>query len=149
MDRASIVFFKIASAQARNAILEKLLKKQHGATYALFWNSYLKQLRPIDLRRNKIVHWAMVNNIGDGGAAAVTVTLSPPAFWDQTADTPTLNAADLVQFALKCSVYERLCNVFVMVTQPTSMPEERRRTLLDIFRQPLVYPLPAGHPLNS
>lgn len=71
-DRGSIVFFKITSTQTRNAIFDKLLRKEHGTSYSLFWNSYLLQMRAIDTRRNEIVHWATVNNI-DAAASPPSV----------------------------------------------------------------------------
>ena len=62
---AGTIFYKISNASARNSIIEKLLKTKYNAKFNLFWNSYLKLLRPIDLRRNEIVHWV--------------AALSPPA----------------------------------------------------------------------
>lgn len=152
MDRGSIVFFKITSTQTRNAIFDKLLRKEHGATYSLFWNSYLLQMRAIDTRRNEIVHWATANNI-DAAAdpPTVRVTLVPPAFWANLPDSPSLDFDDLYAFGVKCDVYARLCSMFFVVTgdQAQLMPPERRQAWLDIFQQPLVYPLPAGHLLNQ
>src|SRR5277367_5034805 len=46
-ESAGIVFFKISSSQARNAILDKLQRKKFWGKYNIFWNSLLEQLRPI------------------------------------------------------------------------------------------------------
>ena len=54
---AATIFYKITSTGSRNAILDKLLRRKFGNKYNLFWNIYLKSLRPIDTRRNEIVHW--------------------------------------------------------------------------------------------
>jgi hypothetical protein len=153
MDRASVVFFKITSTQTRNAIFDKLLRKEHGQQFSLFWNAYLKQMRDIDTRRNEIVHWAVANKIDAGdGPPKITMALMPPAFWDHSPQAPELLAQDLVAFIVKCDVYARLCNMFNIVTDQqvgTMMTPEQRQSWLDIFQLPLVYPLPTGHPLNA
>lgn len=147
MDRAAIVFFKITNTQARNAILEKLVHKEFGTTYNKFWNDYVDHLRPIDTRRNEIVHWAVVNKIAS--EEAVEVVLSPPNFWINSPTAPELSGQDLVDFIVKCDVYARLATMFAVMTPAQSqIPLEQRQPWLDIFQQPLVYPLPAGHPLN-
>src|SRR5579864_9620807 len=53
LDVAGIIFFKIVSAGTLFSILEKLMRKKHGETYALFWNSYLKTLRKASEERNE------------------------------------------------------------------------------------------------
>lgn len=144
-DRASIVFFRITNTMTRNAILEKLIRKQYGQTYNLFWNSYLTQLRTIDLRRNEIVHWtALTNLMADGD---VGITLVPPAFWNHSPDPPTLDWKDLSAFIVKCDTYARLCTMFVMATgmDQISMRPDEAKPWLDIFQQPLIYPLPSDH----
>ena len=51
---AATIFYKIASSDSRNKILEKLLHGKHGKKYNLFWNAYFKELRKIDIKRNEI-----------------------------------------------------------------------------------------------
>ena len=59
-EAAAIIFFRIASAQARNDMLDKLMHVRHGSTYGAFWNSIHKALGPLDRQRNEIVHWLAV-----------------------------------------------------------------------------------------
>ncbi|RUP00314.1 hypothetical protein [Hyphomicrobium sp.] len=140
---AGIIFFRISSTQVRNDILEKLIRRKFGSVYNLFWNSYLKELRPIDIKRNEVVHWNMITLIGDDG---VSLQLRPPNFagWDE--NTPQLLDSDLVAFMEKCGVFGRLANMFHLAT--SIMTGAEAQPWLDVFKEPLVYPLPDGHPLN-
>jgi hypothetical protein len=73
----AIIFFKIASSDARNKIIEALWRKKFGA-YNLFRNSFFDQLRPIDQERNAIVHWNAVCRTGhDGTRTTAEVVLTP------------------------------------------------------------------------
>jgi hypothetical protein len=63
-ETANIIFFKITSADSRNKIIEKLLRKKCKDDYNLFRNSLLKHLRPIDIERNEVVHCNVVNHVG-------------------------------------------------------------------------------------
>ena len=148
-DVAATIFFKIAAASARNSILEKLIRKKFGDRFNLFWNAFFKDLRVTDQRRNEIVHWNVVNSISfkDEHTAVVTPTLNPPNFWDRDKNTPSLGIPELVAFIAKCSTYSRLCTMFFASTSG-KMPLDAAKEWLDIFQQPLVYPLPEDHPLN-
>jgi hypothetical protein len=107
-------------------------------------------LRPIDIKRNEIVHWNAANNTGDIDAAGrpiVTVSLVPPNFWDMDENSPQLTLEDLKDFISKCDVFSRLCSMFFLATGDKMRPDQAK-PWLDIFQQPLDYPLPAGHPLS-
>lgn len=60
LDAAGIIFFKITNTQARNDILDKLFRWRFKDEFNLFRNSLFKTLRPIDIRRNEIIHWNTV-----------------------------------------------------------------------------------------
>jgi hypothetical protein len=147
-DIGGIIFFKITNTHTRNSILERLIRKKHGSTYNLFWNSYIKQLHSIDSKRNEIVHWNVATNTHfDGnGNYTVTVSLAPPNFWDRDANTPSIAASDLREFIEKCDVFSRLATMFTFMER---LPAEPQKPWLDIFQQPLVYPLPTGHLLTQ
>jgi hypothetical protein len=90
MDLAAIVFFRITNANSRNAIIEDLLAKRHGETYKAYWDGIpgthnkrglFTWLRQLDADRNKIVHWAVVNNVAiEGETAKSTLSLRKPNF---------------------------------------------------------------------
>jgi hypothetical protein len=148
-DVAATIFFKITNTQARNSIIERLIRKRYGATYRLFWNSFLKELRPIDIKRNEVVHWNAVNSIGEvdaTGRPLVRVSLVPPNYWDIDENSPEVTAQDLMDFISKCMIFVRLCNMFLLATGDKM--GDRAKPWLDVFQQPLVYPLPADHPLS-
>ena len=146
-DVGGIIFFRITSTQVRNQILEKLIHQKFGTKYNLFWNSYLKQLRPIDIKRNEIVHWNLVTNIAiNNGDAVIGAELCPPNFWVHDQNTPSLTVADLSAFMQKCDVFSRAINMFTLL-ESGHLRGESLQTWLEIFQQPLVYPLPEGHPL--
>ncbi|HMC13564.1 MAG TPA: hypothetical protein VKG67_04395, partial [Gallionellaceae bacterium] len=54
---AGIIFFKISSTDSRNKIIEKLFRRKYQGQYNLFINSLVSQLKPINIKRNEIVHW--------------------------------------------------------------------------------------------
>ena len=64
LDVAQIIFVKITSADSRNKILAKLFKKKFGIDFNLFRNSLFDQLRSMDIERNEIVHWNVINAVG-------------------------------------------------------------------------------------
>ncbi len=146
-DVAAIVFFKIASRPTRISLLDRLLHKRHGTTYSLFWNSYLKLLRGIDTKRDEIVHWSAAHNVSglnEAGRPNVVVTLVPPNFWDMDANTPHITIESLAEFMSRCDVFSRLATMFTLAVSGR-MPADAAAPWLDIFRQPLTYPLPADH----
>ena len=77
---AATIFYKITSTAARNAIIEKLLRQKYSAKFNLFWNSYLRLLKPIDIKRNEIVHWiaASISRLDDTGTIICGTILIPP-----------------------------------------------------------------------
>jgi hypothetical protein len=154
MDIAQIVFFKITSADSRNKIIAKLFKRKFKSDFNLFRNSLLDQLRPIDIERNAIVHWNVVNEVGlDAEGKTTSVPkLMPPTFWIRDSNTPEMRKNDLLAFITKCDFYSRLLNMFCMTTGLIALsvpiPEADKKPWLDIFAQPIVYPPRATHPLS-
>ena len=148
---AGTIFFKITSQDVRNKILEKLFRMKYGTTYNLFFNSFLKQLRPIDKKRNAIVHWDALNTVGTDGAGEVTslVTLKPPGYWGISPDMPTITTRDLIEFSNQCEFYMRLCNIFYVIESglTKNAPQFDAKPWLGIFQQPIIYPPPEDHPL--
>jgi hypothetical protein len=143
---APIIFYKITSAKARAAIIDKMLARKYGHKYNLFWNAYLKSLHPIDTKRNEIVHWlsASVGKLNEDGKICAGVVLVPPNFHAYKLDSPRLRISELQQFSEKCEIYWRLCNTFCIVNHP-DFSEEKADAWLHIFQQPFLYPLPEDH----
>lgn len=140
---AGVVFFKNTSSQARTAIFEKLIRHRYGAKYNLFWNSLIKHLGQIDKKRNAIVHWNAVTRIRFL-TGEYDIRLVPPNFWAVTEDVEFIDCAGLNEFSTKCAVFANICNHFFLndagyaTVEPNPWP--------DIFRSPIVYPLPEDHP---
>ncbi len=141
------IFYKITSTSARSAIIEKLLRRKHKSKYAAFWNAYLKALRPVDLKRNEIVHWLSfaVAELDSFGALNCGVILVPSAYHGFSKSTPHLTLADLTLFTTQCDELSRLCNLFNWSTHRSIFKHPQLNALRDIFLQPLTYPLPEGH----
>lgn len=139
---AGIPFFKINNARSRVAILERLLKKKHGATYNIFWNSLIKELQKLDNQRNNVVHWTTVITCSE----PPVVDLIPPNYWDSDANTPAMNLQDLEEFSAKCNFFTATLSFFLYTLQgePFVPP-----AWLGIFQLPVTYPPPTGHPLNQ
>lgn len=147
---ASIIFFKVTNSQARNAIIEKVVHQTFGSEYNPFLNSYLKELRNIDIKRNEIVHWstAAYCTLDAKKRVVAGLGLIPPSYWANRPADQRILPKDLVEFDQKCSVFARLCIMFHSILKP---PEDVPLDTAwhDIFQQPLVYPLPEGHLLNQ
>ena len=148
-DIAGIVFFKIVNTRARNGIIDKIIRKIYSGKYSLFWNSYLVQLRNIDTTRNHIVHWNTMHDIHIDAALEHTheVKLMPPNFWNVSPDTPVLSLNDIKKFMEACDIFAKLCYAFQFTLNGRMSPDDN--TWLEIFRRPLIYPLPEDHPLYS
>lgn len=95
-DYAGVVFFRIASTRARLAIIERLLKKRLAGDYnSAFWNPLIKALKLLDERRNEIVHWQTVMELGAIARAILVLPTSSiliPRMCSgiRTASTPTV-----------------------------------------------------------
>lgn len=148
---AGIIFFKISSADSRNKIIEKLFHRKYQGQYNLFINSLISQLRPIDRKRNEIVHWNTSQTISGPTQSDWSLSLIPPNFWAHNVDTPSISIRDLITFANKCSFYGRLINMFWLVMDPRHQEfvALTRDTWIEIFSQSIVYPPQADHPLYT
>jgi hypothetical protein len=146
-DVAGVSFFRINNSRARLAILERLLKKKHGATHNFFWNSLVKNhLRPLDDLRNQVVHWIVMTNLeyNDQEVRIGGHTLHPPNYWDRTENTPNMSEEELYDFSLKSYFLFRLVAEFVrFLAGREQMPPAWQQ----IFQQPVAYPPPDIHPL--
>lgn len=147
---AVTILFRIASADSRNKILDRLFKKKFQDRYNLFRNSLFEQLRPVDLERNEIVHWNAVCVLGhDGIKTTAVVKLAPPAFITMR-PAPLKTTDDLRYFISKCDFYSGLLEKFALLQHAEfkdPLPEDEQKTWLEIFSQPIVYPPPSVHPL--
>lgn len=144
-DVAGVIFFKINNSRARNAAIERFLKKKHGDAYNIFWNSLEKQLRTLDGERNNIVHWATSTKISvdTNPQSTIKLELIPPNFWDRSESTPAISITDLYDFILQCDFISRLVNIFLWKLSGLYDVS----ACLDIFQQPVTYPPPDTHPL--
>jgi hypothetical protein len=147
---AGMIFFKVASSDARNSILEKLLHAKHGSKFNAFWNSYRKELRVIDLKRNEIVHWLSATNVAlnTDNVLIVGVTLVPPNFWANLPSSQRITSEDLKDFSIKSDVFSRLLTMFSHAISPGPNVPAVEPSWLEICQQPVIYPLPPAHPLS-
>jgi hypothetical protein len=148
IDYAGVPFFRINNARARDAILERLLKKRYGSQYNIFWNSIVKDLRSINERRNAIVHWAVSVELYRNDQSELMVkqhALIAPNYWDRNENSLAITIDDMFDFIARCDFYSRLLSIFTLTIggQIPWQPPWR-----DIFQQPVVYPPPDSHPLS-
>ncbi len=144
---AGIVFFKITSARSRLVIVEKLLRKRLGDRYnSSFWNPLFRDLKLIDEKRNQIVHWTTVVEIGGGPP---TAKLVPPNLYEIMTTLPQAwDAGRLEDFTHQCDYYTRLLNVFESAEFGNHLPPGIRQSWREICQQPPAYPPPDSHPLS-
>ncbi len=147
-ENASTVFYKITNTGSRTSILERLLNLKHGSRYNPFWNAYFKELRVLDARRSEIAHWIAAANtvLDDNNILHVGVSLIHP---DQTGKGPIPEqrlSKHLVEFQAKCEIFAHLANMFTFSVNPHESADPANISAwLEIFQQPLVYPLPKDH----
>jgi hypothetical protein len=93
-------------------------QRKNDKKFNKFRNSLFDQLRPIDIRRNEVVHWNVVYDIGlnDNGKTTARLVLMPPNFWIHDSNTPQLTKDQLVYFMAKCDFYCRLIDMFLVIT---------------------------------
>lgn len=152
-ETAATIFYKIINTDARRSIIEKLLHQKCGAKFNPFWNQLTRELRDIDGRRNEIAHWlaAVVHMINSQQHLLLGVILIPAASVANHRIEPRLTTSDLIRFRKKCEDLERLAGGLAARIKPPhpDMPTPSDEPSLDIYQQPLVYPLPEDHPLNG
>jgi hypothetical protein len=149
-ETALTIFYRISNADSRSKILEKLLRKKHGNRFNLFWNPYFAELRQINKKRNEIVHWLCAMTLASNAQNMMIVGVTlihPSSLSDNKPPQNYITSNHLVDFATKCDVFARLCTMFNGVSSGRLTGDEAK-PWLDIFQQTLVYPLPAGHPLD-
>ena len=149
-EAAETIFYKITSTGAKNSILETLIQNKYGNTFNLFWNSVFKQhLRGIDTKRNEIVHWLTVLHatINAENVMIVGVSIVKPNVSSHDNNSPRISSDDLIEYAAKCGIFARLFNMFLFVSSKDDDPS--LDTWQEIYRQPLIYPLPEDHPLYA
>ncbi|MBR1151879.1 hypothetical protein [Bradyrhizobium sp. JYMT SZCCT0428] len=151
-EAAATILFRISSSDSRGKILEKLFRQKYSTEFNLFRNSFFDQLRPLDIARNEIVHWNAACEAGcdEHGNETAVVLLIPPAATAGTfaKNTPKKYVSDIRLFSDKCSFYTGLIGMFPLMMEPNPhIPEDVRRTWLEVFELPVAYPPPTGHPL--
>jgi hypothetical protein len=146
---AGVIFYKITNADARNKIIEALIKKKFASRYSSFWKTYLKSVSQIDKRRNEIVHWAAMTEIKDmrRETLEIEITFRPGNYWDSLnkPDQPKLNAADLRAFIDRCAVHTKMISMFVMLMRG-HVESENLSMWESIFAQKFEYPVPPENP---
>jgi hypothetical protein len=144
-----IIFYRIVNTRSRNTIIEQMLHERRGTDYNAFWNSVAKLIQGLDQKRNEIIHWHTVQSLAadENGTPISSFNLMPPNFWSFNQRTPVHNAKTLTEFSDECDVVSRGLNMFGAFLAG-QLPAEIEQLWREIFQQPLVYPLPEGHPLS-
>ncbi len=136
-DVAGIIFYKLTAARVRNKILDKLVRKYHGADYGTFFNSFDSFIGILSERRNNIVHWTTVcdpectdlSQHGFTQKALVPLntwevmdkviksmgTSAPLGFMDAT---EKITVHDFLDFSARCHFAADLCFHFSAFLQP-------------------------------
>jgi len=154
MKSAGVIFFRVVSTRARNAMIEDLYRQKFGDEMNLFRNSLLRMLRCLDEDRNKIVHWCAVlhQELGPRGIVR-EFRLEKPQYWDFNENSPYYTREHIGHFISRCHFLCRVCYMFamLMIPAPTSahsdIHQDDERAWRDIFQQPIVYPPPDSHPI--
>jgi hypothetical protein len=142
---AGVIFFNVRDAHSIHRILRRPLEKRYGRQYAVFWMSLAALIRQCSEVRNKIAHWGVRVDVGDGGFQRFS--LIPPNFGDLDSSIAPLTTEDIDDFIDRCAFASRLCNIFITFLEGNA-PEEMKATWLAVFSSEAEYPPPVGHPLR-
>jgi len=151
LQAAGTIFFKITNAQARDRILERLLKQAHGSAYSKFWSSYKKMIENVSHKRNNIVHWMKSYYVEDPQYTSAFYILIQPDYLNLTGEG-IIAPAQITEFIDKCKFLTALGATFWQFLNPTIRARwipERVNTWSDIFQREVIYPTPPGHPLHQ
>jgi hypothetical protein len=149
---AGVIFFKITSAQVRDAIIDKLFQLKFASGFNLFRNSLIKALRPLSNERNEIVHWNVINSITrhDDGRMTGTLLLEPPALWRERPSVKTWSIESLRSYKVKCDFFKTIVGMFTTIVvhrrEFHGRSESWHNAWRDIFQVAITYPPPADHP---
>jgi hypothetical protein len=165
-DTTAIVFFKIGNTGSRNSIIASLLDHVHGDKFKVYWHGQpgggatpkvpglFNHIKWLDLRRNEIVHWHRVSS-ASGGPDGITKhweDYRPPFFWARSKAAP-INKSALDSFITRATFVKQALHIFWMATRHpqkfAKFGEGALEAWLQIFQQPLPYPLPEDHPLRQ
>jgi hypothetical protein len=166
-DTTAIIFFKISNSGARNGIVASLLDHIHKDKYDIYWHGQpggggvprvdglFRHINWLDSRRNEIVHWHHSWNASSGGsdgsAARSWEDLRPPFFWAKKGSTATIDETHLRAFIAKAEFVRKALHMFWILTRhPQKIKsDDELQAWLQIFQQPLPYPLPEAHRLSQ
>jgi len=143
VETAGTLFFRMNNARARMQAIGKLVRKNHGTTYNLFWNSLSNEVQAIDQRRNLIVHWTTKKTATSKGESWSSLIGQNQAENTETAEELFLD--DLYAFILKCDFFYHIINHFFWVV--SGSPKKIDPSWPQICQQPIIYPPPQTHPL--
>lgn len=155
MRAATAIFHRLSNTKSRNLIIEDLLQQRFGETYSAFWHGIPKTadkrglmniVQDVDGKRNQLVHWVVVRNIGD---TSDHLTLRPPSFFASNSEAE-MTAADLGHFTTKANFAARIINMFTFALGPNGehLGEAGLATWRETFQRPCSYPPPDSHPLS-
>jgi hypothetical protein len=156
LELAGVVFFKITATGYRDQIIETLLEKRYGDKWDAFWSGKNGEkgsgisvlIRQLNDKRNQIVHWHTLLNIGADGKAKNFV-LRPPNFWDTRPDRPFIDTGQLNEFSDKAQFVAGSVMAFgQFLGNPSGFPQEVADAWPKIFEQPATYPPSDSHPLS-
>lgn len=150
---ASIVFFRITNARARNSIIEKLMTEVIKKNdYRIYWNSLIKMTGELDGTRNAIVHWQTnwEMRFDEKGLVKKNVFgLAPRRLGGRPAPSEEwLDERRLKAFVAK--VYFVSTSITTFLTIFNAGRDHRvneREAWLQIFPHKAVYPPPETHPI--
>ncbi len=145
---AHIIFFRINNSRARLEMIETLLARIYEGKYEKFWTSFKKLIAPLDQKRNNIVHWFVVSNIGDH--ASVQLTLRPAGFHYDFSNKKEINLQELHQFIRMCDFASRLCNCFCIYLSPPEplTQSDMHDPWAEVFSRAIPSPLPSDFPIQ-
>jgi len=152
LETAGIVFYAIQNARIRNTTIEKLLKLRHGDDFSFFWNSWRKECKKIDDQRNSIAHWLLstTKQIKDGVWQPPESALKHPTYRTKGDWHPVekYTAQRLSDFADECYDLAFAIRLFHGYLADGDLQGREPEPLHDIFRQPIIYPIPSDSPLS-
>jgi hypothetical protein len=143
---ASIIFYKITSANTLHEILEKLAKRKYGETYATFWHSLVTMMRKAANQRNNIVHWRAGIH---PQKKEMQLTLPRLQWLKDIGSSDYLNTPHLTDFIAKCTFIQDQVYEFLLM-QDEFWQSKLKPGFLTVwqekFQREVVYTAPSPTP---
>jgi len=142
-ESAYSIFYRIAAAKSRRAILEDLFSQSSFTRYKPGFDSIMKAVGQLDNERNQVAHWhtTIGTPIGANPEKIKGIAIrNPTRPISSDPGTSALTSVDLARFRDECRYWSAILSMFIAVVSP-AFPRELRPPDADTWPDKFLRPI--------